>query len=90
MVVNDQRLTDGSLWCREVFDASGAPVARFAYLDGATWERTLYVEGVPVVDVCASPDDYPNPVAEVVAAIGAATDLDELKAVFAAYVNGGA
>lgn len=34
--------------------------------------------------------DGGDPVAEVVAAIDAATDLDELKAVFAAYITDGA
>lgn len=86
--VKDAKLADGTLWGREVFADDGTQVARFAYLDGETWERTTYTtEGSPVIDVVASVDDYPDPLAPAFAAVEAATTIADLAAATAAYLS---
>lgn len=75
MNVTDTLLAaDGSIWGREVTAADGSMAAQFAYLDGTTWERTLYTDGIPTVDVVASLDDYPDPRAAAIEAVAAAVE----------------
>lgn len=86
--VKDAKLADGTLWGREVTNADGTPLAHFAYLDGVTWERTTYSDdGIPVIDVVASVDDYPDPLAPAFAAVEAATTIPDLAAATAAYLS---